>query len=69
MGWKDGNTKTPFMKIEEGKKYRIRVLLPFKCRKCGKNKCVAVPYQHRALDEGVGNLVRCLTCGNTWEDN
>lgn len=33
MGWKD--SRFGFMKIEDNKKYRVRILMPFKCKKCG----------------------------------
>ena len=33
MGWKDA--RFGFMKIEDNKKYRVRILMPFKCKKCG----------------------------------
>ena len=33
MGWRD--SRFGFMKIEDNKKYRVRILMPFKCKKCG----------------------------------
>ena len=33
MAWKD--SRFGFMKIEDNKKYRVRILMPFKCKKCG----------------------------------
>lgn len=33
MGWKD--QRFGFMKIEDNKKYKVRILMPFKCKKCG----------------------------------
>jgi hypothetical protein len=32
MSWKDN--RTGFLKIEEGKQYTVRILLPFQCNKC-----------------------------------
>jgi hypothetical protein len=36
MAWKD--SRFGFMKIEDNKKYRVRVLMPFKCKKCGSSE-------------------------------
>lgn len=35
MSWKD--SRFGFMKIEDNKKYKVRILMPFKCKKCGKS--------------------------------
>jgi len=39
----------------------------YKCYKCGKRRCKVTQMQTRAADEGMGSIIVCLVCHNTWK--
>jgi len=62
--WKD--TRFGFMKIEDNKKYKVRILMPFKCKKCGKDGYYPNwPNVTCACSAGVTDLVES-ECVSGW---
>ncbi len=54
-------------KLIEYKKNNVATTDLYKCYKCGKRKCKVTMFQGRSADEGMGEVIVCMVCSNTWK--
>jgi DNA-directed RNA polymerase subunit M/transcription elongation factor TFIIS len=45
-----------------------RITEEFRCRKCGHRKCSYNEVQTRSADEAMTLMLKCLNCGNRWNE-